>query len=602
MRHLTTRFLLPAVLGLLCALPAGTFGQDEDPALDPSPPTADPQDFIGMAVDEEEVILAPERSASEELISITLDDVPLVDVVRMFTRISGANIIANAEDLQGNVTVNLTDVAWKPALSSILDMHSLGLVEKTLGSGVYSIVLRAADAPEPMITKSFQLNFSTVVDVSPVLQSMLAEGATLSEFPSRNIIVVRSTSENLSDIQGLLEQIDVPTEQVCVETKFLELSDEASEKLGIRWDSLEEFGVGGQIGPFTRSETLEKTKTREDQLSRYDLRQNSDTLNNLYDLYGQPYEIESLEIVEKPDGTFVEFSNLDPTRRVSDTINKGQDVTSDILDTFTKTITESQSAILELDSFHVLLSALRRTDGVTIISNPKIIVASGSTNALFSVGNREPIIKTEVSRGTTDSPGDKITSQLDTAINTEYIKQGYLQTGIDLRVIPVVKTEELIEARIQPKLIRRILPDKTVGDNSWPRISVKEIRTKFTLRSGQTVAIGGLTDTQDDKQVTKVPLLGDLPLIGKYLFRHTADTTRRTEMIIFVTLALAQPDTLYEDIGIPSNSQLVHKQRIRDRGRQEQFKDDMENLEDASRVEAAIKADKEKAHLLQRRK
>ncbi|MEI6150565.1 MAG: hypothetical protein WCS01_15805, partial [bacterium] len=75
----------------------------------------------------------PEGSR-QNLISISLDDVPLQDVVRLFTRISGANIIATSTNLQGKVTVNLQDVEWKPALGSILDMYSMMIAEKIPGS------------------------------------------------------------------------------------------------------------------------------------------------------------------------------------------------------------------------------------------------------------------------------------------------------------------------------------------------------------------------------------------------------------------------------------------------------------------------------------
>jgi len=137
-----------------------------------------------------------------------------------------------------------------------------------------------------------------------------------------------------------------------------------------------------------------------------------------------------------------------------------------------------------------------------------------------------------------------VVAQLDNALNTEFIKNGYLETGISLIVAPVVKTDDMIEATIQPKLVRNLNQDKTVTleggfQNSWPRIAMKEITTKFTLRSGQTVAIGGLTDTTDSKTVKKIPLLGDIPLIGKYLFSHTADTKRQVETIILAASGLS---------------------------------------------------------------
>ena len=96
-----------------------------------------------------------------ELISISLDDVELEEVVRMFMRIADANIIATASNLTGKVSVNLTDVEWQPAMVSILDMHNLTLIEKTPGSEIYSIVSRPADALEPLVVETIFLDYAT---------------------------------------------------------------------------------------------------------------------------------------------------------------------------------------------------------------------------------------------------------------------------------------------------------------------------------------------------------------------------------------------------------------------------------------------------------
>jgi type II secretory pathway component GspD/PulD (secretin) len=254
-----------------------------------------------------------------------------------------------------------------------------------------------------------------------------------------------------------------------------------------------------------------------------------------------------------------------------DILDKGVSANRDTVDSFTEAIREQQAAILEFDTLSVVLSALKKTDGVSVISNPKMIVTSGDTNAFFSVGERYPIIRTEIQRGTVDSPGDKEVAELATDINMEYIQSGYLRTGIDLQVVPIVKTDEMIETAIMPSLRRRLAQDKVVGGNSWPIISVKEIRTRFTLRSGQTVAIGGLTDTQESKQVTKVPLLGNIPIIGKYFFTHTQDLKSQNETIIFVTLSLAAAETLREESGIPQDAKLVHRELIKNRAERERL-------------------------------
>jgi type II secretory pathway component GspD/PulD (secretin) len=529
-------------------------------------------------------------SSTNDLISITLNDVPLIDVVRMFTLVSGANIVANSDTLTGTVTVNLKDVEWKPALNSILDMHGFSLVEKELNSGVYSIVQRPLDAPIPMLTKSFKLKFATVADISPIIRNMLPESATLNEFNSRNMLVVRSTSESLSDIDQIIKEIDQPTKQVCVETKFMELKDSASKELGIRWDALQEFGMNLKAGPFTYDRTAQNALSRTDTQNQYDRNTLIDSSKKLYDMYG----------VQHPEIDPADDTRVLATRTIEDNIERGKENTQEIIKSFNENIENTQAAILELDQFQVVLSALYNTEGVSLISNPKLIVANGATNAMFSVGDREPIIRTEIQRGTTESPGDIITASLDTEINTGYIKQGYLETGIDLRVIPVVKTDNLIEAELIPSL-RRKTGDKTIGDNSWPIISVKEIRTRFTLLSGQTVAIGGLTDTGDTKEISKVPLLGDIPLIGKYLFSHSKKVKSQVETIIFVTLSIANPEEIHNNIGIPEYGDLVHKRLITDKILHQERQTEIQNLQNMADREQQEKAREMRKELLRRK-
>ena len=499
-------------------------------------------EFISLPIDTAPIpgANAADSDWGENLITISLDDVEMVDVVRMFSRISRANIIATPSNLTDRVTANLDGVEWKPALSSILAMHNMSLLEQPAGSGVYSIVTKRPDAPEPLVVKTIFLEYTTVAGVTPVIEKMINAPGKMSTFASRNALVIQATANNLAEIEQVVKLIDIQSKQVCIEAQFMELNDSAIKQIGIRWDSLAEFGVEFQAGPFSSSETTDRTQRREDALARNDTRTSTDTLDQLYDQYGDQYEVSSVEITELPDASFIQTAKTDPTRRVTDTINLSKEATSDITDTFAKTISESSAAILNVDSLNLVLSALKSTEGVSIVSNPKMIVANGATNAYFRVGSREPIIKTERTAGTTESPADKFTSTLDTSIATEYIQNGYLHTGIELKVIPTVKTEGLIEAQIEPS-IRRKVGDKIVGDNSWPVIDVKEIKTKFTLQSGQTVAIGGLTDTVDDKKTSKIPLLGDIPLIGKYLFSHTKDVKRQVETIIFVTLTLPKP-------------------------------------------------------------
>ncbi len=520
----------------------------------------------------------------ENLITISLDNVEMIDVVRMFSRISHANIIATPSNLNARVTANLDGVEWKPALSSILAMHNLALIEKPAGSGVYSIMPKQPNAPEPLVVETIFLEYTTVGQVSPVIQKMIPAPGSISTFASRNALVIQTTENNLAEIEQVLKAIDIESKQVCVEAQFMELNDSAIHQLGIKWSSLGEFGVSAEAGPFTYGSTSERVQSRSDGLAQNRNQSSISGQNGLYDQYGGQYQVQTVAYVERPDGTFAQTTSTDPTRTINNALTIGSDATSDISDTFTRTISESGAAILNIDAMDIVISALNETEGVSTISNPKIIIANGATNAFFRVGSRNPIIKKTIKQGTTDSPGDEITANLDTSISTDYIKDGYLQTGIELKVIPTVKTDGLIEAQIEPSL-RRQTGTKEVEGNSWPIISVKEIKTRFTLKSGQTVAIGGLTDTTDSKETTKVPLLGDIPLIGKYLFSHTKEVKSQIETIIFVTLTLANPHNLDNEQGIPERGELIHKRLIQLESRKRTHDKEIELLRQAAKAE-----------------
>ncbi len=544
---------------------------------------------VAMTTDHVETVTLAEVSddvegavaaGDENLISIQLDDVAMGDVIKMFSRLSGANIIAPTSNIDARVSAKLDNVAWSPALISILSMHGMAMIENPPGSSVYNVVNRPPDAPEPLLVSTIFLQYATTDDLAPIILAMLRDVGTLSLFPSRNAMVLRTTESNLNEINEIIAMLDIQAQQVVVETQFLELNKSASEQLGIRWDGLEEFRVGFQAGPFTKNLDSSQESVNNSSLTRTDTRQNTDSLNKLYDMYNRQMQTESIEITERPDGSFIELRSIDPTRVVQDSIDLTQVAASEVTDAFSETITRSAAAVLNPMNLDVVMSALKKTDGVSIVSNPKIIVTSGETNAYFRVGDREPIIRTTETRGTQDNPGTTFTANLDTETNTEYIQNGYLSTGIELLVIPIAKTDDLIQATIVPSL-RRKIGEKTVAGNSWPVISVKEIRTEFTLKSGQTVAIGGLTDTFDNTVESKIPILGSIPLLGKYLFSHKKDVKEQKETVIFVTLDMADPRGIIGTEGVPQRSELVYKQVLKMRAREEEFTKEIRTLREA---------------------
>jgi type II secretory pathway component GspD/PulD (secretin) len=485
----------------------------------------------------------------QNLISISLDDVPLQDVVRLFTRISGANIIATSTNLQGKVTVNLQDVEWKPALGSILDMYSMMIAEKIPGSGIYSIQQKLS---EPLIAQSIFLNHTSVSNVITVVTPMLGRDGSVSPFINANALVVRASAVNLNDIRKVISEIDLPRKQVYIEAKFMELTDEAIKDLGINWQVLESYGVGVGNMQWSMTENRDKLKSRSDTLSQTDQRSRTDELNTRYDSSGNPYDETTTTTEESPvgSGSFVTRSVTTPTRSVSDNINQSRDVSRELQDSYSKSLTDVRTAVLSADQFRIMLSALKQQNGISIVSNPKIIVANEET-ATIHIGENEPNIKGTVTPGQ-QGQANSITYSLDGA-------KPYFEFGISLDVTPTINNASNITVRIKPTLSRFVRNKVTPDNNSFPVEATKTIKTVFSLDDGKTAAIGGLTETQDREVTKKIPLLGDLPLIGKWLFSHTHTQKSQQETIIFVTVGIASPGSIQRNEGLPEDAELVQR-------------------------------------------
>jgi len=527
-----------------------------------------------------------EVQPSEEeknLISLSLDNVPLQDVIRMFTRISGANIVAGT-NLQGTVTVSLQDVEWQPALRVILDSVDMTMVEKS--PGIFVIMSKEEMATEPVTVETIQLRYTTVSNVLPIVQQMLiSSNASVAGFPSANSIVVQETASQISKIRETVSKLDVPRPQVFIEAKFVELNDQAIKDLGINWQVLSGYTLRLGKPTFAYSHSRyasDRTVTSRDRRSadasgsgwRRDYERSEDLTeyepasasffyldNGVPSLgYAQVNRSDNVESFEFAPGkaTIEVLPSATGNRTFKEWAYGTHDESADASYSATRdvltTTEELLSAILTADDFAITLSALKQNNGVDIISNPRIVVASGET-ATIHVGVQEPNIQAKPQGDT----GTAYVYGLDEG-------QRFFDVGVKVSVTPTVNTEDRITVRIEPELSRLLAPARVeqVGIE-FPRIQTRKITTEFNIPSGRTVAIGGLTQTSDREQMNKIPLLGDIPIIGKYLFSHRHTEREQDEVIIFVTVGMAAAEDLTQVSGIPSGGKLIHERLARER-------------------------------------
>ena len=114
--------------------------------------------------------------------------------------------------------------------------------------------------------------------------------------------------------------------------------------------------------------------------------------------------------------------------------------------------------------------------------------------------------------------------------------------GVRLAVSPQINSEKEIVVTMHPEITTLLGYDKLTDDISAPRYSTREAMTNVRIKSGDTIAIGGLIKEDTVERKSKFPLLGDLPLLDKF-FSYTAKETTRTDLLFFMTVTVLNDKT-----------------------------------------------------------
>ncbi|NLE68122.1 MAG: hypothetical protein GX608_11945 [Lentisphaerae bacterium] len=496
--------------------------------------------------------------AGSNLISIALNDVPVPDVVSMFSRISGANIIVCGNFTNIFVTANLKDVDWKDALNLTLGSVNLGMIEDP--SGIVMIVtmekykekLRQIEETKPMETLILTPRYVNVSDLIEQVkklnvlssrgtiiasQSANQERANLkSSAQADNIqnpgittsIIVTDIREYVDRIAELIRTLDKREPQVFIEARIIDIIDSSGKKTGFDWEMLDRFGASAGLSDlkWTMSDESSTINQKTSRDSQYDRRSKTDDINKTYDMAGQRYE--------EAD---------EPSREITDLMDRGRERTIEVSDTTLDALTEGKTAtaILTVSDVSLFLSAIKRNSNSDMISHPLIVVGN-RVEAKIHVGERYPTVTSKKDQnregGTTvDSYSEEVV---------------WNDLGLTLWVIPEIDTQQnVVRLTVNPSMSVWVKDIQTEAGSVLPVISTRHLSTRVNVPSSQTVAIGGLMNTEKTKKEKRVPLLGDIPLLG-LLFRHNEDLDEKHNLIILITPTILdelQPKTGLEDMA-----------------------------------------------------
>jgi MSHA biogenesis protein MshL len=182
--------------------------------------------------------------------------------------------------------------------------------------------------------------------------------------------------------------------------------------------------------------------------------------------------------------------------------------------------------LFQNDNTSVMLTALKEQGEVHVVSQPRLRTLNNQT-ALIKVGTDTPFFSQNVFFVPSTTPGGAAT-----LVNQDQYQ--LITIGTILSITPQVASDGFITLDISPVITS--LVDTKIGPNQTtaPVIDIKQASTLVRVKGGETVVLGGLIQTATSKTTRKIPLAGDIPLLGK-LFQGKFNAAQKKELVIFVT-------------------------------------------------------------------
>ncbi len=436
---------------------------------------------------------------AEASVTMNIVDSEVREVLTSLASIGGVNIVAD-DSVNGKITVQLAGVSFQEALDIIT--KTKGLQYQTIGNTIivgtknnmsagfgqlHVFHLKFANPDDVVNAAKLALGLGGSTESSSTENSTQTtttsntnntnsttsnnDGTTTAEISGNltvdkatNSLLFYGTASEAQKIRVVLDQIDIPYEQVSLEAQVMSINKTDSKNLGIEWEwskapqSYEEYTpekitIDATTGRITSIEPAEITRA-----SSF----NKGTTGGI------------ISFGRSPDGLPYEFYYA---AKINALINNGK---------------------------------------ANILSKPKITTINGK-EATINIGGEVPIPTLTVSDNTTTTTYE------------------YKETGIILKYTPRVNDDGYITAKIHTEVSTPTYD----ADAKAYRFNKRSADTQVRLKDGETMVIGGLIGSDESKVMSKIPFLGDLPILGRF-FSNVNNSKNESEVIIFVTARIVK--------------------------------------------------------------
>ena len=419
-------------------------------------------------------------------ISLDFQDVEVRTILQILAKESGINIVAS-DTVNGKMTLSLKDVPWDQALDLVMQARNLDMRQQ---GNIINIAPRdellAKDKAflqaekeiaelGSLYSQNFQLKYKNVEEFRKILRldeidtnnsrnTLLSNRGSALIDPATNTLIVTDTRSVIEKFRKLIDELDVPAQQVMIEARIVEATDGFARDLGVK------FGYGG-----TERQTAWGFNSGSGGISAAN---NGGTGGN----------------IGTSSGRWSVNTNINlPVAAAANSI---------------ALVRALSSGALNLE-----LSASEQLSKTKTLANPRVLTQ-----------NRQ---EAKIESGTEIPYQDTSTSGNNTTTTTTFKK-----AVLGLVVTPNITPDGQIIMNVK---INKDTPiDCRVKNEATKCIQTKNLDTQAMVENGGTLIVGGIYEEENGNTLTKIPLLGDIPVIGN-LFKTRQNSQSRRELLIFIT-------------------------------------------------------------------
>ncbi|MBM3253388.1 MAG: hypothetical protein FJZ16_03970 [Candidatus Omnitrophica bacterium] len=439
--------------------------------------------------------------AQEKTITLDVENMNIETVLKMIADQSGLNV-SISKNVTGNVTVKLENVSVYKALDAVLNTNNYLY---SIESGIINVYtyqdLQQGERFVNLQTKVFTLEYADVTDLKRVLLSVKTPRGKIEINARNNQVIVTDTPEKIKEIETVLKELDQKTEMRSYKLLYSKAADIETKLL--------------QTIPKERGDIYSDTRTNSVIVKATPIiLKNVDQLIQGWDIQHKQVLIEAKILEVTLDETTKLGINWE--YKVSDRTNKPTTINPALK--FPVNLTTEGGIFnvgsLTPDEYAITLEALKSKADTEVLSSPRVAVIDGQEASIL-VGSSEPY---------TVATTDPITKLL-----VEDIK--FVDVGIKLRVTPQIGEDNYVTMKIHPEIstARRVAEVNNVVARD-----TTEADTTMMVKNGETIILGGLIKNSKKKTVKKLPLLGDIPVLG-LAFRSKNIEDVKKEIIVFIT-------------------------------------------------------------------